>query len=131
MHISTARFLLKWEHDINASIVTDSDQEIVDLISAGITQKITRCVDDNSERLAAVFRCDFQPDQSRYIVNIPIHPPLISVPEVEAVVLNASARTRVTNCEKFGVRIEVVCNEPSDEPKQLFLEAMIYANHVG
>ncbi len=110
--------------------ITDSidiDQEIEQLISDGIVQKITRSVDDGTDRLVGIFRCDLETGQTRYVLNVPIHPPMPGVPEVETMIIRGSARTRITNSEKFGVRIEIVANDTYDQPFSLFLETVIYS----
>lgn len=113
--------------DIDVSEINDIDQEIEQLISDGVVQRICRSQVDGSDRLVGIFRCDLEAGQNRTILQIPIHPPMANIPEVESVILNGSARTRISNCQKFGVRIEIVTSEIYDQPTSLFLETVIYS----
>ena len=116
------------ESDIEvANFTEDIDQEIDQLIADGIVQKISRSVIDESDRLVGIFRCDLEAGQTRYVLNIPIHPPMANVPEIETMFIQGSGRTRITNSEKFGVRIEIVTGEIYDQPTSLFLETVIYS----
>ena len=78
-----------------------------DLLAAGIVQQCSRYDLDGQESICGIFRCDFEPLQRRTALHVPIHPPLSDLPEVEAIGIDCDLRTRVTDCQKFGVRIEV------------------------
>ena len=100
------------------------DHEISDLIAADITQKIVRSQCDGTDRIVAIFRCDLEAGQDKFVLNVPIHPPMENVPEVEAVIIHGSGRTRITDRKKFGVRIELSAPANSTE-SQLYLETII------
>ena len=101
------------------------DQDHRELLASGITQKITRSQTDGSDNIVGLYRLDFENDQLRYPLNIPIHPPLSEVPMVEAETMNVSSRIRVTNCQRFGVRIEIVLHEKVDPGEPVFVEFSI------
>lgn len=105
--------------------VPNIDTEVSELIEHGITQKITRRIDDDGEQIFAVFRCDFEPNQNRCILNIPIHPALQKEPHVETVVFAEGVRTRIADCKKFGVRLELISNHQSNEARSIFIETII------
>ena len=88
-----------------------SANEIKELVESGITQKVTRAKRDGLDCVNGLYRLDFESDQHRHPINIPIHPPFVGVPAVEAETLFVTSRIRVTNAEKFGVRLEVILNE--------------------
>lgn len=101
------------------------DQDFRELLASGITQQITRSIRDQTECIVGLYRLDFENDQLRYPLNIPIHPPLPDVPMVEAETMNVSSRVRVTNCQRFGVRIEVVLHENVNNNEPVFVEVSI------
>ena len=103
------------------------DSELAAMIAEGITQKIVRTENDGREVIVGMFRCDLEPDQSRYVLNVPIHPALRDVPTVETIVFEDGVRTRITDCKKFGIRLELVISNTDHSPKSIFLETVISA----
>ncbi len=116
------------ESRIEETDLVAPDSEFDALMQHGITQKITRMQHAGTETIVGVFRCDFESGQNRYILNIPIHPALQCVPEVESVVFEEGFRVRTTDCEKFGVRLELANAEISNESRTIFIETVITAS---
>lgn len=96
-----------------------------DLVEAGIVQQFHRYRHDDSESICGIFRCDFEPLQRRTALHIPIHPPLNRLPNVEAIGIDCHLRTRVTDCQKYGVRIEIVLDEVCTVEQFHFLDVVI------
>lgn len=103
----------------------ESDDSIESLLAAGIVQQQTRTQSVDTDQIAGIFRCDFIQDQDRYVLNIPIHPALPKIPAVEAIALESDARIRVTDRQRFGVRLEVVLNRAAAEPQCVFVDVVI------
>lgn len=108
---------------------TELDSDIAAMIADGITQKLVRSHKDDQETIVGMFRCDLDAGQTRYVLNVPIHPALDEVPEVETMVFEDGIRTRITNREKFGVRLELVISNSEHQPKSVYVETVICATH--
>ena len=104
-------------------------ESVESFLAAGIMQQLTRTRIDGVDRVAGIFRCDFEREQRHYALNIPVHPALSDVPTVEAICLDCDARIRVTDCQKFGVRIEIVLNESPTEDQSVFVDVVISSKH--
>ena len=96
-----------------------------ELDSSGIMQQYNRYQRDGVDSICGIFRCDFEPLQRRVALHIPIHPPLTNTPTVEAIGIDCDLRARVTDCHKFGVRIEVVLDNVSANAQIQFLDVVI------
>ncbi len=101
------------------------DDSIESLLATGIVQQLMRTQLAGTDQITGIFRCDFSQEQDRYALNIPIHPALSAIPAVEAIALESDARIRVTDRQKFGVRLEVVLNRAAAEPQQVFVDVVI------
>lgn len=101
------------------------ESDLAAMIADGVTQKIVRTVKDGHEMIAGIFRCDLDPGQTRYVLNVPIYPALSTVPSVESMVFEDGVRTRITNCEKFGIRVELVISDADHSFKSIFVETVI------
>ena len=93
----------------------DAEQMIAHVLSdPGVVQHVTRTRADGVETIAGYFRCPFKADQERSILHVPIVPALTEIPEVEALVMEddaasaGNARIRITDRQKFGLRLEVI-----------------------
>jgi len=111
--------------EIDEPLLSDLDDSIESFLVSGIVQQVTRTQIAESDQIVGIFRCDFEPDQQRYALNIPIHPALSEIPSVEALCLESDARIRITDLKKFGVRLEVVLNENSQDAQSVFVDAVI------
>lgn len=105
--------------------LNEMDDSIESLSAAGIVQQLTRTQAVDTDQITGIFRCDFEPEQERYALNIPIHPALSELPSVEAIALESDARIRVTDRQRFGVRLEVVLNQAASEPQRVFVDVVI------
>ena len=97
------------------------------LIESGVVQQVQRYRNDEGESVCGIFRCDFEPLQRRVALHIPIHPPFKSVPSVEAIGVDCDLRARVTDCQKFGVRLEIVVNDVAASEQSQFVDIVISA----
>ena len=116
---------MSFEHgQIDGVDCTETEVEFSELIADGITQKVTRSNRDGMDSIVGLFRCDFKPGQNHFVLNIPIHPPMSEIPEVEAMVSDENVRSRITNRERFGIRLELNLN--TGEPLEfVFVETVI------
>ena len=96
-----------------------------DLIESGIVQQFQRYRNGEGESICGIFRCDFEPLQRRAAIHIPIHPPFSNLPSVEAIGIDCELRTRVTDCQKFGVRLEIVIDDVSANNQFQFVDVVI------
>ena len=111
------------QFDQEPNVVSSDPME--ELLEPGVMQQFTRAHRDGLDCLVGCYRLDFAPDQLRYPISIPIHPPLPATPSVEAETTDVSARIRVTNAEKFGVRLEVVLREPLEQEQSVILQISV------
>lgn len=72
-----------------------------------VIQHITRFHCDGQEMLSGQFRMSFSPQQTSAVLHVPLHPPMGSVPQVESFCDNEDFRIRVTDAQRFGVRLEI------------------------
>ena len=95
---------------------------------SGISQQWTRRQAEGFDTLSGHFRCSFCEQQQRYALHIPLYPAMEQVPEVEAAVVDCeSAKVRITDRQKFGLRLEVVLPVPSSESRKVLVELTAYA----
>ena len=105
--------------------LNELDDSIASLLAVGIVQQLTRTQLAGVDQIAGIFRCDFALGQDRYALNIPVHPALSEIPTVEAIALESDARIRVTDRQKFGVRLEVVLSRAAVQTQQVFVDVVI------
>jgi hypothetical protein len=95
----------------------DGEDELVDpelilqqiLEDPGLTQYITRNEVEGVVAITAYYRVRFQSGQSRQVLHVPFSPPLQVVPIVEVqAVEQEGVRVRITDCQKFGLRAEII-----------------------
>ena len=72
-----------------------------------VSQHIIRSHDGAQDLFAGEFRITIPPQQTIHVLHVPLHPPMNSKPSVEAFADNEELRIRVTDVERFGVRLEV------------------------
>lgn len=71
-------------------------------------QKTIRLLDDSSTKVVHLRRCCFEKGQSCFVVHVPFFPPLKNVPIVDASSFDTETRIRITERNRFGLRIEVI-----------------------
>ena len=93
-----------------------------------ISQQWIRRQDEGFDTLSGHFRCAFSCEQQRYALHIPLYPAMEEVPDVEATVVDCeTAKIRVTDRQKFGLRLEVILEQPALEACQVLVELTAYA----
>ena len=94
----------------------------------GICQQLTRRTADGFDTLMGYFRCQLEPRQLRYALHIPLYPAMAEIPTVEAVAMDhPTAKVRITDRQKFGLRMEIVLPESNDEAQSLVVEVTAYS----
>ena len=95
------------------------------LADRDLVQHVVRTARDGCESVVGYYRCVFAKRQQRYVLHIQFEPPLSSIPHVEALVTGQSeVRTRVTDRQKFGARIEIILPSPTLEGEELLVEVI-------
>ena len=111
----------------------ETDVEISEELSEwdpDLLQQVSRIQRSDVDQLVGYYRVRFASGQKREVVHVLIHPPMETVPEVEANGLDAPAhRIRITDRERFGIRIEVVLDTAwsGDEPETFLVEVLATA----
>ena len=106
----------------------DSEQIVTYILAdPNVTQHVTRTLCDGVDSVAGYFRCNFSATQERSILHVPLVPPMAEVPAVEAIVVDEqlSARIRVTDRQKFGVRVEVIRGADVAGAASLMIEVIV------
>ena len=121
------RFLFDFSGDrtISDSLTENAETDVQELHQSGLVQQYSRHRKDSTEYINGIFRCDFDVNQKRYALNIPIHPPLFEIPTVEAIGIDCDVRIRVTDCQRFGVRIEIAANDAINAASSRFVDVVI------
>ena len=92
-----------------------SDQDLI--------QHVTRTVIAGGQVVTGYFRCRFQPEQQREVIHFNFTPQLNEVPQINVTMMDdVPGRVRVTHCERFGARVEVVLDQPVSAPKKVLVE---------
>lgn len=88
-----------------------------------LVQHINRTESDGCQTIVGYFRVDFLPGQQRSVLHVPFSPPLVCIPHVEAHALDdQTVRVRITDCQKFGLRTEVVLPNAAESERRLMIE---------
>lgn len=110
--------------------IVEIDMELVTeqiLADPNLTQHITRRNDDGQDTLVGYFRCELQPDQQRYALHMPLYPAMTGIPEVEAIVMDSGdASVRVTDRQRFGVRLEIMLNRATAATSNVMVEVIAF-----
>ena len=113
-------------HQLDGAQHTGFEQDIeIVLANPALKQHIVRTETDNVDRIVAYVRCGFQPGQQRQILHFPIYPAMEGIPNVQAMGVDESIRLRVTDNQKFGVRLEILLDEVASEPIYVLVELVI------
>jgi hypothetical protein len=95
------------------------------LADPNLVQHVMRTRRDGVETLTAYFRCEFLPGQQRYVLHVPFSPAFTEMPVVNAMVTERSdVRIRITDCQKFGARMEVVLPPSDGSESSLMVEVI-------
>ena len=95
------------------------------LEDSSIIQQVTRSRSGDSETVVGYFRCDFAQGQQRAVLHVPFTPLLNEVPSVEAMIMDdVAGKVRVTDRQKFGLRLEVVTQTPVDTRCAVLIEVV-------
>ena len=76
------------------------------------------------ETLIEYHRVELEPNQTRTILHLGFRPDFALAPSVEATLIDASGRTRITSSSIFGARIEVTISNPQSEPTTICIETI-------
>lgn len=96
------------------------------LDNPSLVQHVTRTELEGLETVVAYFRVSFQPDQQRQVLHVPFVPPLKSLPTVNAHATDhQDVRVRVTDCQKFGIRAEIILPVPAVNAQKLLVEVIV------
>jgi hypothetical protein len=107
-------YKLPLQMNIDQNDLTDISSEEFEITlqqliaNPSVTQHFVRTITSGVDQIAAYYRLEFMPNQQRTILHIPIHPAMATLPEVQAIGIDDDLRIRVTDCQKYGVRIEAV-----------------------
>lgn len=95
------------------------------LCDPAVKQIIVRSENDGVDQLVGYYRCEFAPDEKRHILHVPIQPPMLEQPTVQAIGVDDDIRVRVTDCQKFGVRLEILLNQVATESLGVVVEIIL------
>lgn len=105
------------ETDGDADYVIDQDvqsHEFSPMSDPTVRQYIIRSTAEGKDQLSGEFRITIAANQSTSVVHVPLYPPMQHVPEVEAFCENENVRIRVTDAQRFGIRLEMKTAQSSD-----------------
>ena len=119
------------ENNLENLLGTQNDESFVDpelilqqvLENRDLVQHVTRTQESGVETIVGYFRIEFEPGQQRSVLHVPFAPPLKIVPKVDAHVTDHdNVRVRVTDCQKFGVRTEVILDQALQSHQKILVE---------
>lgn len=106
------------ELEIESPILTDRS----------IRQQMIRSIVGAEDCLSVTARVSVAQDADRAILHIPVYPPFDSIPEVDAFVVQGSElRIRVTQKQRFGLRLEAVLSRPAELAVESVVEIIMRA----
>lgn len=88
-----------------AQIPEDPSQAV--MADTSVSQHIIRSHDGTKDLFCGEFRITIPARQTIHILHVPLHPAMDSTPTVEAFTDNEGLRIRVTDAQRFGVRLEI------------------------
>lgn len=114
------------------SSVEESEIEPAIFSDPSIRQQVIRSVVEDEDFVSVISRVSIAAGADRKIVHIPIHPPFDSNPEVDAFVISgAESRIRVTQKQRFGLRLEVVLARPTAVAVETVIEVISRSKQKG
>jgi hypothetical protein len=131
MNLSPSDFV---SDNLNEDILDESSEIDLEVMLAqvladpNLVQHVMRTRNDGVETMTAYFRCDFSPGQQRYVLHVPFSPAFLEVPIVNSMFTEGSdGRIRVTDCQKFGARLEVILPPSGGSESSLLVEVIATA----
>ncbi len=117
---------------INNLIEIDGDNSIDSEIALqqiletpGLFQHVTRSDHEGLETVVGYFRVDFEPNSQRHILHVPFSPPFKTLPQVDTNTLGEQdARIRITDVQKFGLRMEVILPQMTNSSQHMIIETI-------
>ncbi|MFK7768269.1 MAG: hypothetical protein AB8B55_13680 [Mariniblastus sp.] len=98
-------------------------QQVIE--NPNLVQQTTRTDNNGLETVAGYFRVSFLPDQQRQVLHVPFTPPFKTMPTIQThSIEQEQVRVRVTDCQKFGVRVEVILPQATTEFQKLLVEVL-------
>ena len=95
------------------------------LADPDLIQHIVRTNRDGVDTVVGYFRCHFSEGQQRHVLHCSFNPPFEQLPTIDAMVTcRDDVRARITDCQKFGTRIELIFREPCLEETKLLVEVI-------
>ena len=95
----------------------------------GLSQFTTRREEDGIDTLVGYFRCHLQGQQQRYALHVPLYPPMHREPMVQAMAMDSDQATvKVTDRQRFGIRVEIVLPRPVIESTDLLVEIIAHSD---
>jgi len=82
-------------------------EEYSPMADPAVSQHIIRSNVDGKDLFSGEFRVSIPAQQTISVLHVPLHPPMPIVPVVEAFCDNEAVRIRVTDAQRFGVRLEI------------------------
>jgi len=79
---------------------------------------------ESFDTLVEYRRIKFQPNQTRAILHLGFRPDFSIAPSVEATLIEAVGRVRITSSNIFGARIEITLSKPPTELATICLETI-------
>jgi hypothetical protein len=99
------------------------------LENPGVSQILIRHRTATEETLSVHVRCQFAAGQQRFTLHVPFYPHFSSIPEVAASIFDdTGGRTRITDRQKFGTRIEITLDQPAESIQQVLIEVTATAS---
>ncbi len=93
-----------------------------------IRQQMIRSVDGDEDCVSVTTRVTIAAGADREVLHIPIYPPFETIPEVEAFVVSGNElRIRVTQKQRFGLRLEAVLTRPTGGAVESVIEIILRA----
>ncbi len=89
------------------------EEEFSPMSDPAVTQHIIRSNADGIDQFNGQFRVSLRSQQATTVLHVPLHPPMESAPVAEAYCENEAVRIRVTEVQRFGVRLEIKTNVPA------------------
>lgn len=103
-----------------AAALKAGDDEPIDLeiaveqivADASLNQLLLRHETAGVESITIYQRINFEPNQKTAVVHLPFSPVLASIPNIEGSFIDGTeARLRITDCQCYGARIEVILSQ--------------------
>ena len=102
--------------DVNPAGEADESSPMAD---PSVNQYIVRSSVNGQDVLSGEFRVSIAADQTVSVLHVPLYPPMKTLPEVEAFCDDEAVRIRVTDVQRFGVRLEIKTKLADEEATEV------------